>query len=323
MNFDSTRAVVVFPGQLSREVSMRELLEEWSPQLLETLSAALGTDDPTSETRASLAAEQAVTVGCCLAAWHARGRPTPRYLLGHSLGELTALAAARSISEDDAVRLAAIRGDLMERACEASGGCGMMAVRAPLFDVEAIADACDVTVALHNAPRQLVVAGTREALERARDEFAEAGIRCTDLDQSGAFNCPLMESAVAPFRAALEECEVRPPQAIVYSASTCRPLIDARAELAHNLVAPVRWWETLARLAMEGIDTFLEISVDGLISPLPAGIVTERAARPSAEPAPRLAPVPEPAPATPGEADPAGEAVFAYFDDENRLHFLI
>src|SRR3989442_9592239 len=128
----------------------------------------------------------------------------------------------------------------------------MMAVRAPLFDVETIADECDVTVALHNAPRQMVVAGTREALERARTAFAEAGIRCSDLDLPGAFNSPLMEPAVAPYRAALEEYEVRPPQAIVYSAATCRPLIDVRSELAHNLVAPVRWWETLARLAMEG-----------------------------------------------------------------------
>ena len=304
MNRDHARAVAVFPGQLSQDVSVRELLEEWNPQLLETLSTALGHDDPIAEAHDSLAAQQAVTVGCSLAAWHAQGRPTPRYLLGHSLGELTALAAARSISEDDAVRLAAIRGELLQRACEAAAGSGMMAVRAPHFDIEAIADECDVVVALHTAPRQLVVAGTRDALGRARAALSEAGIRCTELDQPGAFNSPLMEPAVAPFGAALAECEVQPPQAIVYSASTCRPLIDVRAELAHNLVAPVRWWETLARLAMQGVDTFLEITGAGLLSTLPAGIVTERAPRPS-------------------EADGATDTVVAYSDEQDRLHVLV
>jgi malonyl CoA-acyl carrier protein transacylase len=312
-NFDDMRAAVVFPGQAPRQDGMRAILEERRPQLLETLSTVFGEDDPFSQAHVSLAAEQALTVSCSLASWHAQGCPTPRYMIGHSLGELTALAAARALSEDDAVRLAAVRGELIEHACDAAGGCGMLAVRAPLFDVELIAEECDVTVALHDGPRQVVVAGTSDALERARTAFAEVDVRCTDLALGAALNSPLVEPAVAGFRAALEECEVHPPQAIVYSAATCRPLIDMRAELAHNLVAPVRWWETLARLAMEGVETFLEISVGGLLSALPAGIVTERAAE-----APGVARAVRSA-----EADPAEAEVFAYFDDDNRLHVLV
>jgi malonyl CoA-acyl carrier protein transacylase len=191
----------------------------------------------------------------------------------------------------------------MQRACDASSGCGMVAVRAPLFDIEAIAEECDVAVAFHDAPRQVVVAGTRDALQRARTAFADVGIRWTEIEERGAFNSPLMEPVVAPFRAALEDCEISAPQAIVYSAATCRPLIDVRTELARGVVLRVRWWETLARLAMEGIETFVEIPVGGLIVPLPAGIVTERAA--------------------PAASDAAAEPVFAYFDDESRLHVLV
>jgi malonyl CoA-acyl carrier protein transacylase len=321
VNFDHRRAVVVFPGQPSPEVGVQELIEEWRPQLFETLSEALDQDDPFAQRHVSQAAEQAITVACSLAYWYAQGCPTPRYMLGHSLGELTALAAARSISEEDAVRLAARRGELMQRASYANAGCGMVAVRAPLFDIEAIAGECGLAVAFHTAPRQVVVAGTRDGLERARAAYDDIGIRCTDLDLPGAFNSPLMEPAVAPFRAALEECEVSPPQAIVYSAATCRPLIDVRAELAQSLVAPVRWWETLARLAMEGIETFVEISVGGLLSPLPAGIVTGRAPRPPVVAPGAVGPVL--VQAAPTDAEPAVDPVFAYFDDENRLHVLI
>jgi hypothetical protein len=71
----------------------------------------------------------------------------------------------------------------------------------------------------------------------------------------------------------------------------------------------VRWWETLARLAMEGIEDFLEVRVGGLLSPLPAGIVTERSAGPPGDDF--------------AEPVPAGEAMFAYLDEQNRLHVLV
>lgn len=297
--FDRNRTAMVFPGQSNRDEGMRDLVEEWLPESLGVLADVLGEGDPFALAEESLAAEQAVTVSCSLAYWHAHGRAAPRYVVGHSLGELSALASAGSISEHDAVRLAALRGDLMERAAEASPGCGMLAVKAPLFDIEAIAEESGVSVASHNAPRQAVLSGSRMGLERARRALAEVGIRCRDLSARGASNSSLMEPAVAPFRAALDACEVRPPQAIVYSARTCRPIIDVRAELARGMVEPVRWWETLARLAMEGVEHFVEVCVGGLVAPLPAGIVIERAARPVTD-----------------------ESMFAYFDDQNHMHVL-
>lgn len=309
MSFDDSRAVVVFPGQSSGGADMRQLLEQWRPQLLEVLSTAVGRDDPFSSTATSLAAAQAVTVSCGLAYWYAQGRPTPRYMLGHSLGELTALAAAGSISEEDSVRLAAVRGELMQRACDATGGCGVMEVRAPIFDIEAIAEACGIAVAFHDGPRHVVVGGTRAGLDRARAEFDDVGIACAAVHAPVAFNSPLMDSAVGPFHAELARCDVRPPQSIVYSAATCRPLIDVRAELARNLVRPVRWWETLARLAVHGVENFIEISLGGLLSPLPAGLATQQAQHPWSD-------------TLWGDAA-AEEAAFAYFDDDNRLHVLV
>jgi malonyl CoA-acyl carrier protein transacylase len=323
VEFDRSRAAVVLPGQSSRDEGMRELVEEWRPELLGTLYAATDADDPFTDDNRSLAAEQAVTVCSSLAYWHQLGRPSPRYVVGHSLGELTALAVAGSIGEHDAIRLAANRGELMQRACEANPGCGMVAARAPLFDVEPIAEACDVAVAYHNAPRQVVLSGGREALRRVREALRDEGIRCSRVDPCGAFNSPLMAPAVEPFRRALEECEVRPPQAIVYSASTCRPLIDVRGELARNLTSGVRWWETLARLAMEGVETFIEVRASGLLSQLPAGIVTERESPPAR--ARETAFVASAVAAAEPAADDGSsvDALYAYHDEQNRLHVLV
>jgi [acyl-carrier-protein] S-malonyltransferase len=334
--FDRNRTATVFPGQSSLDVGRRDLVEEWSPELLDVLADALGEGDPFALADESLAAEQAVTVSCSLAYWHAHGRPASRYVVGHALGELTALASAGAIAEHDAVRLAAVRGDLMQRASDASPGCGMISVRAPLFDIEAIAEDCGVSVAFHNAPRQAVLAGSREGLECADAALAEVGIHCT-ARLRGAFNSPLMEPAVAPFRAALDQCEISPPQATVYSATTCRPMIDVRDELAQGLVAPVRWWETLARLAMEGVDNFIEICVGGLVSPLPDGIVIGRAEHPA--PGDPESEQPEAADPQAGThigilaavadtadiagPDSGGETIFAYFDDQNRMHVLV
>jgi [acyl-carrier-protein] S-malonyltransferase len=330
VEFDRSRAAVVFPGQGSRDGGMRDLVEDWRPQLLEVLAESVDGADPFADADLSLDAEQALTVCCSLAHWYSLGRPMPRYLVGHSLGELTALAVARSISEHDAVRLAATRGRLMQQACEANPGCGMIAVRAPLFEVEAIADACGVAIAYHNAPRQVVISGSRDGLRRARTELGEKGVRCTPLPVDGAFNSPLMEPVVERFQAALDDCEVAPPQAIVYSATSCRPLIDVRAELARNVVSPVRWWETLARLAMEGVDTFIEVRAGGLLSPLPAGIVSERSARPARtrgrhQGAPDTGLLDEALRAAPEEdhSSPSIDALYAYHDEQNRLHVLV
>ncbi len=328
MALDPYRSAVIFPGQSSRDWGMRALVETWRPELLDTLASAVADDDPFAAADASLAAAQAVTVTGSLAYWHAHGRPSPRYLVGHSIGELSALAAAHTLDEHDAVRLAAFRGKAMEHACATSPGCGMVATSAPSFEVEPIAEECGVWVAVCSTPGQTVLAGRADGLERTRGALADAGIPYTDLAALGAFSSPLMESAVAPFRAALSKCEIRPPQAIVYSAATCRPLIDVRVELARNLAAPVRWWETLARLAMEGVETFFEVCVGGLLSPMPAGIVTERAPRApeSGAAVPREHEVGV-APRMPegggGGDSPAGDAIFAYFDEQNCLHVLV
>jgi len=332
VDFERSRAAVVFPGESGRDGRMRELVEEWDPELLEQLPSILDGEDPFGPVQPSIAGEHVVTVCCSLAYWHALGRPTPRYVVGHSLGELTALAAAGSIAELDAVQLAAARGGLLARACAANPGCGTIAVRAPLFEVEPVAEECGVSVAYHNAPRQVVLSGSAEALSRARDALAERAIRCGDLDNAGAFNSTLMEAAVDPFRELLERCEVSPPQAIVYSATTCRPMIDVRSELASNLVAPVRWWETLARLAMEGVDTFLEVRAGGLLSPLPAGIVSDRPIRPSRTRAARphdqertaLDEALGAAGTAAADQDSASvDALYVYHDEENRLHLLV
>jgi [acyl-carrier-protein] S-malonyltransferase len=275
---DLTRVALVFPGQGSHEDGMRGVVEQWRPNLLETL-AEVTDGDCFADAESSTAACQPAIVAVSIAYWHALGRPTAGYVTGHSLGELTALVAAGSLHEDDAVRLAARRGALMQAASDEHPGCGMMAVKAPLGEIEAIARECGVVVGNHNGHRQVVLSGGAEELERARLRLREQRVRCTVLRVAGAFHSPLMESAVEPFRQALREVRFAEPRSVVFSAIGCRPMTDPATELADSLLHPVRWVETIEAIAAHGATRFVEVGpsavlqrlIDAIVRGAPAG----------------------------------------------------
>ena len=269
---DLTRVALVFPGQGSHEDGMRGMVEQWRPELLETLAEAID-GDCFADAESSTAACQPAIVAVSIAYWHALGRPTPGYVTGHSLGELTALVAAGSLDEDDAVRLAALRGRLMQAASDEHPGCGMMAVKAPLADVESVAAECGVVVGNHNGHRQVVLSGEAEALERARLRLREQRVRCTALRVAGAFHSPLMQSAVEPFRQALSETRFAEPRSTVFSSISCRPMEDPGTELADSLLHPVRWVETIEAIAAAGARRFVEVGPSAVLMRLVNAIV--------------------------------------------------
>lgn len=252
------RLVLAFPGQGSHEEGMRDVVARHRPELLDTLAAAAG-DDAFERAEASTAAAQPAIVCASIAHWHARGRPQADWATGHSLGELTALVAAGSLDEHDAVRLAARRGELMQEASDAHPGCGMLAAKAPIEDVAPVADEVGIAVGNHNAPNQVVLSGSEAQLDAARARLKEAGIRTTRLRVAGAFHSPLMESAVEPFRAALNEVDFAPPRCEVFSPISVAAMEDPRRELPDSLLSPVRWVETVRALAERGADRFEEV----------------------------------------------------------------
>jgi [acyl-carrier-protein] S-malonyltransferase len=203
-------------------------------------------------------------------------------MAGHSLGELTALAAAGAVDERDALALVVLRGRLMAESGAASGGGTMLAVlRGTPARASALAARHGVVVANDNAPDQVVLSGARADLEAAGDDARSQGMRAMMLDVAGAFHSPQMAAAVAPFRAALAQTEFRAPAVPVVSCATAAPFADPAQELADALVAPVRWRETMGALAAMGIQTFLDAGPGRVLAKLAPRCVAGVAAAPA------------------------------------------
>ena len=184
---------------------------------------------------------------------------------GHSLGQLTALAAAAVLDFDDAVRLVARRGEVTQAAADATGG-GMAALLGgdeaqATAACETAQDAC--WLANDNAPGQVVIAGTESGLETATEAARSLGVRkVVRLDVDGAFHTPLMQPAADALGAALDDVAMRPPSTPVVSNADATACTDAdgwRIRLVEHLVRPVLWRQSLDTLVDLGAETFVEV----------------------------------------------------------------
>jgi [acyl-carrier-protein] S-malonyltransferase len=239
---------------------MRDLVERHEPELAALALAEVG-EDPFALVDEGTSYAQPAILCASLAGWTAAGRPSAAFFAGHSLGELSALAAAGSIASVDAVRMAVLRGRLMQDAAEAHPG-GMLALLGDADLARAAATAGDTVVANDNGPTQLVVAGPPDALAATEAAAKADGLRTIELSVRGAFHTPAMKQAVEPFREALGEIEVSQPEAPVYS-SVFADLFGATADrirdqLAAALVRPVRWRETVEALHAIGVREFVD-----------------------------------------------------------------
>lgn len=252
---------------------MQEKVAAECPDLL-ALAAELVGDDPFERVSDGTRFAQPAIYCASIAGWHAAGRPEADCIAGHSLGELAALAAGGAISVEDGLRIAAVRGSLMQRAAEADGESGMLALLGPGDVAREVAERHGLTLANDNAPDQLVVAGHDDALSAARKDARAAGLRGVRLPIRGAFHSPAMAPVVDEFRAALDEVDFSEPEVPVYSCTAAAPFSDPRAELAGALVRPVRWRETMQALWARGVERFIETGpgkvLTGLVERNPA-----------------------------------------------------
>ncbi len=281
----------VFPGQGAQSVGMGRALWEASPaartlyaqadDLLGRPLSRLCFEGPEEVLRATVNAQPAlfVTSLACLAALQeAWGGPlpAPRCLAGHSLGELTALVAAGALAFAEGLRLVQERGRLMQQAGEQQQGT-MAAVlgltrEAVEAACQAVQDHGPVVVANDNAPGQVVVSGTPEAVAAVVERLRQAGARrIVPLNVSGAFHSPLMATAAAAFAALVEGAAIGDPQVPVISNVTAEPLTSAAAvrhELRQHLLASVRWAESVRTMARLGVTRVLEIGPGTVLSGL-------------------------------------------------------
>jgi [acyl-carrier-protein] S-malonyltransferase len=199
-----------------------------------------------------------------------------QFVAGHSLGEYSALAAARALSIGDTARLLRVRGRAMQQAVPV--GTGAMAALLGLEFEQAVAVAAEAAqgevcqAANDNGGGQVVVSGHKAAVERAVEIAKARGARrATMLPVSAPFHCALMQPAAEAMAAALAEIHIKPPIVPVVANVLVRPIGDP-SEIVRALVAQVtgtvRWRESVTLMAEAGVTTFYEVGAGKVLSGL-------------------------------------------------------
>ena len=182
---------------------------------------------------------------------------------GLSLGELTALVAAKSIEFVDAVRLVRRRGELMEEASKKNPGSMASIIGLALEDLKKVCAETGAEIANLNCPGQIVISGKKESVEKTMRLALEKGAKkAIALKVSGGFHSSLMKDSAGLFRVELDKVKFSAPQIGVVSNVTAdyeKTPDEIKDNLVKQLFSPVRWEESIKRIASEGVDTFFEI----------------------------------------------------------------
>ena len=269
----------VFPGQGSQSVGMLNSIAE-RPEVRATLqeaSEALGEDvaklisEGPAEALSLTTNTQPVMLTAGVAfyrAWLAAGGPAPKVMAGHSLGEYSALVAAGVIAFRDAVPLVRFRAEAMQSAVPV--GTGGMAAILSLDDATVIRVCAEASVASggvveavnFNAPGQVVIAGTSEAVTKACELLKAAGAkRALPLPVSAPFHSSLLQPASEKLQAYLAGIEFKVPSISVINNVDVEILQDPTAikdALVRQAAKPVRWQETIQAMAGHGITQVVE-----------------------------------------------------------------
>jgi len=248
--------VLLFPGQGSQAPDMAETVRRLRPDLLDLAAEAVD-KDPFPRVEESTRFAQPAIYCAALAGLERLGRPQADLYAGHSLGEITALAAAGALSDEDGLRLVTERGRLMDAAAAETEG-GMLAIGAGRDEAAPIAERHGLAVANDNAPAQVVLSGPLSGIEGAEAEARDQELRVKRLPVAGAFHSPLMAEKVEPFLSFLRGLDLREPSAPVFSCVTAAPFDDVPKRLSQALIEPVRWVEVLNALYDAGGRRFTE-----------------------------------------------------------------
>lgn len=203
---------------------------------------------------------------------------SPAACAGFSLGEVAAAAFCGILTDAEAFRLVCSRGQWMDDCAQAHPG-GMAAVlRLTAQQVEQVCQGIDGAYPVnYNAPGQTVVAGTQQALAQLREAVAAQRGRALPLSVSGAFHSPYMREASERLHAQLQALPLRAASLPLYANATAQPYPDAPEEiaalLARQVQSPVRWQQSVERMAQDGIDTFVEVGAGKTLSGLVKKIV--------------------------------------------------
>ncbi len=271
----------VFPGQGSQFEGMgkdmydaSEIAKEYFDKANDILGYSItdvmfdGSEDELKETRIT---QPAVFLHSVVKVMMTGEDFTPYAVAGHSLGELSALVANKTLSFEDGLRLVQQRAEAMQKACELEES--TMAAIVGLED-NTIEDICsnidDVVVpANYNCPGQLVISGSVAGIEKAVEQLKEAGAkRALVLAVRGAFHSPLMKPAEDELKQAIENTNFGMPICPVYQNVTAKPETNPekiQQNLIAQLTAPVKWTQTMANMIADGTEMFIEVGGSGKV----------------------------------------------------------
>ncbi|NTX78227.1 ACP S-malonyltransferase [Serratia proteamaculans] len=288
-----TQFAFVFPGQGSQTLGMLADLAAQYPIVEATFSEAssvLGYDlwqlvqqGPAEELNKTWQTQPALLAAsvAIFRVWQQQGGKMPAIMAGHSLGEYSALVCAGVLDFQAAIRLVELRGKLMQEAVPE--GTGAMSAIIGL-DNAAIAKACEesaqgqvVSPVNFNSPGQVVIAGNKEAVERAGAACKAAGAkRALPLPVSVPSHCALMKPAADKLAVALQEITFNAPQVSVVNNVDVRTETDPeaiRSALVRQLYSPVRWTESVEFMAAQGVTLLLEVGPGKVLTGLTKRIV--------------------------------------------------
>lgn len=296
-----TKMAFVFPGQGSQSVGMLQDLAEQYPQIRKTFdqaSAALDYDlwEVTQSDPEQRLNQTEVTQPALLTASVAvfqllmdSGMDKPDLLAGHSLGEYSALVCAGVLSLSDAVKLVEARGQFMQQAVPQ--GSGAMYAIIGLADTEVVkaceqaaSEAGDVVSAVNfNSPGQVVIAGSKAAVELGAEKCKQAGAkRALPLSVSVPSHCALMKPAAEQLKTIIQAVEFSTPSIPVVNnvdVATENSAENIKEALIRQLYCPVRWTETIEFIAAKGIEEIYEVGpgkvLSGLIKRIDKDMLTD------------------------------------------------
>ncbi|WP_084396814.1 ACP S-malonyltransferase [Henriciella aquimarina] len=284
-----TKFAFIFPGQGSQFIGMGKELADAYPEakaVFEEVDEALGQklselmwsgdEDTLKLTSNTQPALMTVSVAA-MRALEAKGVAPAKaaFVAGHSLGEYSALAAAGSISLADAARILRIRGNAMQAAVPAGQGAMAALLGA---DPEQAQSLCAIgaseggvcEIANDNAPGQIVISGSREAVELAASKVGEVGVKkAMMLPVSAPFHCSLMQPAADEMMKALGGIEIKAPTVPLVANVTAHITTDPvsiRQQLVEQVTGQVRWRESVEYMAAQGVELFVEAGAGKVLS---------------------------------------------------------
>jgi [acyl-carrier-protein] S-malonyltransferase len=296
-----------FPGQGSQAVGMGKALAEAFPAakaVFDEVDAALsqklsqvmweGPIEMLTLTENAQAALMAVSVAVVKVLEAEAGLDLSRdvkFVAGHSLGEYSALAAAGAFSITDAAKLLKIRGQAMQKAVPVGAGAMAALLGVELDAAKALAaeaaqgDVCDV--ANDNGGGQVVVSGSKAAVERAAEIAKGKSIRAMMLPVSAPFHCALMQPAADAMRDALSKVQVNKPVVPVVANVTASAVTDPKEIvdlLVRQVTGTVRWRECVQYLASNGVTKIVEAGSGKVLTGLLKRIAKEVSGQPVGTP---------------------------------------